>query len=143
MLKTIDHINIVVSDLEQSVAFFEQLGFQKEDQAKLSGQWIAAIVGYDNVEAEYAKLHLPGTPTRLELIKYYTPPSEADPQMHEANQLGFRHMAFEVDDIDAVTKRLKDNGTKLVGEIATYPKTGKRLVYFYGPDNILLELAQY
>ena len=32
---------------------------------------------------------------------------------------------------------------EIVGNICEYPKTGKKLVYFYGPGGVLLELAQY
>jgi catechol 2,3-dioxygenase-like lactoylglutathione lyase family enzyme len=88
-------------------------------------------------------LKLPGTETNLELIEYTNPTSERDPDMGKANQLGFRHIAFEVVDIDKIVQELKDKGIKFISSILTYPKTGKRLVYFWGPDEILLELAQY
>ncbi|MBT6230351.1 MAG: VOC family protein, partial [Candidatus Scalindua sp.] len=61
----------------------------------------------------------------------------------KANQIGFRHIAFEVDNIDDEVSRLKDKGLKFLSAVHTYPKTGKQLVYLWGPDRILLELAQY
>jgi glyoxylase I family protein len=63
--------------------------------------------------------------------------------MGKANQIGFRHIAFEVENIDEIVQDMKDKGIKFISSIHTYPKTGKRLVYFWGPDGILLELAQY
>lgn len=76
-------------------------------------------------------------------MEYASPASGRDPEMGKANQLGFRHIAFEVADIDAAVERLKSRGTELLSDVQTYEPTGKRMVYFYGPDNVLLELAQY
>jgi len=143
MLKKINHINVVVSNLDEARSFFIQLGFTVGDESELSGEWISSIVGLPNVVARYATLKLPGTETNLELIEYTSPPSERDPNMGKANQIGFRHIAFEVENIDKIVQDLQDKGIKFISSIHTYPKTGKRLVYFCGPDGILLELAQY
>ncbi len=143
MIKKINHVNIVVSDLKETKAFFLQLGFKVGDESGLSGEWISSIVGLPKVNARYVTLSLPGTETNLELIKYASPQSERDPKMDKANQIGFRHIAFEVDNIEDEVCRMKDKGIKFLSEIQTYPKTGKRLVYLWGPDSILLELAQY
>ena len=143
MLKKINHINVVVSDLDEAKSFFVQLGFTVGDDSELSGEWISSIVGLPNVSARYVSLKLPDTETNLELIEYINPPSERDPNMGKANQVGFRHIAFEVENIDEIVQDLKDKGIKFISSIHAYPKTGKRLVYFWGPDGILLELAQY
>jgi len=143
MLKKINHVNIVVSNLEETKAFFIQLGLEVGDESELSGEWISSIVGLSDVSARYVTLSLPGTETNLELIEYTSPPSEKDPNMDKANQIGFRHIAFEVNNIDDEVHRLKEKGIKFLSVIHTYPKTGKRLVYLWGPDRILLELAQY
>ena len=143
MLKKINHINVVVSDLDEAKSFFVKLGFTVGDESELSGEWISSIVALPNVRARYSTLSLPGTDTNLELIEYASPPSEKDSNMDKANQIGLRHIAFEVDNIEDKVCRLKDKGIKFISSIHTYPKTGKRLVYFWGPDRILLELAQY
>lgn len=143
MLIKLDHINIVVSDLEATCHFFRQLGFSVNDSARLEGEWISGIVGIEGVVADYVSLSLPDNPTRIELIHYLDPASGCDGNMHKPNQLGFRHIAFQVDCIETEVKKLTSLGIKLAGSIQAYPKTGKKLVYFYGPDNILLEYAQY
>jgi catechol 2,3-dioxygenase-like lactoylglutathione lyase family enzyme len=74
MLKKINHINVVVSDLDEAKAFFVQLGFAVGDESELSGKWISSIVALTNVRARYLTLKLPGTETNLELIEYVTPP---------------------------------------------------------------------
>lgn len=143
MLKRLDHINIVVTDLSRAKEFFLNLGFEEGDSSTLSGEWISAIVGLDGVDASYVSLHLPGSETAIELLEYRHPSSNRDPDMGKANQLGFRHLAFAVNDIEATVRKLRQMEVEFLSDIQTYEKTGKRLVYFYGPDGILLELAQY
>ncbi len=143
MLNKIDHVNIVVSNLDTAKAFFTRLGFAIGNEGRLEGEWISTIVGLKNVEARYVTLSLGDVGANLELIQYYSPVSRQDPMMSKANQLGFRHIAFEVEDLEKTVHDLKERGVTFLSPIQTYPKTGKRLVYFYGPDRILLELAQY
>lgn len=138
-----DHINIVVSDLNEAKSFFLQLGFIEIDSAKLTGEWISSIVGLDNVHAEYIGLEFPGSETRLELIHYTMPASSIDPGISQANQTGFRHLAFAVDDIDSEITRLKKLGVRFLSDVHIFEKSGKKLIYFYGPDGILLEFAEY
>lgn len=38
---------------------------------------------------------------------------------------------------------LKAEGIDFWSPVQTYPETGKKLIYFYGPDDIILELAEY
>lgn len=143
MLKRIDHINIVVRDLNRAKDFFIALGFKVRDQSDLSGEWISSIVGLPGVQASYVALELPGAECALELIEYSNPVGVALDETGYPNTIGLRHLAFEVQDIEAVVAKLKALDARMVGDISVYPKTGKKLVYFYGPDQILLELAQY
>lgn len=141
MIQRLDHINIVVGNLEEARQFFLHFGFVEQDAAELAGEWIS--VGLADVKARYVALHLPGSTTNLELIEYQSPPSGRDPDTGQANRIGFRHLAFAVDDIDLEIARLKKRGITFLSEVKTFSKTGKKLVYFYGPDSILLELAEY
>ncbi|MDF3128246.1 VOC family protein [Kiritimatiellaeota bacterium B1221] len=143
MITSMDHLNIVVRDLDLVSDFFVKLGFRIEDRAGLSGPWISEIVGLENVQAEYVKLAFPGTAVRLELIRYDSPHSDQPVNGGEANDPGFRHLAFAVEKIDTVVDQLKEEGISFFSPVQTYEKTGKRLVYFRGPEGILLELAEY
>ena len=89
------------------------------------------------------KLHLPASDVRLELIRYDAPVSPQETNGGNANDPGFRHLAFAVKEIDAVVERLLGEGIEFLSPVHTYEKTGKRLVYFRGPEGILLELAAY
>ena len=58
-----------------------------------------------------------------------------------ANTPGIRHLAFAVEDIDAVVARLRARGAELVGELERY-EDRYRLCYVRGPDGIIIELAE-
>jgi len=138
-----DHVNLVVSDLELSTEFFSRLGFTVEHRGELEGEWIAAIVNLEKVRASYVQLSLKGSDVKLELIQYHQPKSSTRAGSNLPNKIGIRHIAFEVEDIEAIVAALKGEGIHFWGEVQTYPETGKKLVYFNGPDGIILELAEY
>jgi catechol 2,3-dioxygenase-like lactoylglutathione lyase family enzyme len=142
-LQSIDHVNIVVKDLPGVTRFFVSLGFEHKDQSRLRGEWISKTVGLDQVDAEYVKLTLPGDSTSLELIQFTTPKLTSIPHPGKANTQGLRHLAFQVADIEAAVAFLKDQGIEPVNSIQEYAPANKKLVYFKGPEDILLELAQY
>ena len=54
---------------------------------------------------------------------------------------GHPHVAFAVDDIDAVVASLRARGAELVGEVERY-KDSYRLCYVRGPEGIIVELAE-
>jgi catechol 2,3-dioxygenase-like lactoylglutathione lyase family enzyme len=143
VIKRLDHLNIVVGNLQQASQFFTLLGFRSSEPAELSGEWISSIVGLEDVRARYVILSHPGSDTTIELLEYENPCSERDPSLSKANQIGYRHIAFAVDDIGAAVTQLTESGVRFVSDVNVYQKTGKKLVYFYGPEGILLELAQY
>jgi catechol 2,3-dioxygenase-like lactoylglutathione lyase family enzyme len=58
-----------------------------------------------------------------------------------ANTPGIRHVAFAVEDIDAVVARLRAQGAELVGELERY-EDSYRLCYVRGPEGIIVELAE-
>jgi catechol 2,3-dioxygenase-like lactoylglutathione lyase family enzyme len=143
MIKKIDHINVVVSDLESASDFFSRLGFSVEHRGELEGEWISVIVNLQGVRASYVQLSLKGSRVKLELIQYHHPESPAGTGTHPPNKIGIRHIAFEVEDIEEMVASLNGEGAHFWSDVQTYPETGKKLVYFHGPDNIILELAEY
>ena len=143
MIKGIDHINLVVTNLEEAERFFEILGFKKNASSVLEGDWIGQVVGLSGVKAQYISLAHERAATRVEIIKYFSPKEELDPSCGAANKVGIRHLAFEVEDIASVYQALKEKGFRFLSAIQEYKATNKKLVYFLGPDGILFELAEY
>ena len=54
---------------------------------------------------------------------------------------GISHVAFVVEDIDAVVAGLRARGAELVGELERY-EDRYRLCYVRGPEGIIVELAE-
>lgn len=142
MITRIDHLNIVVTDLEQAIAFFRLLGFEEGLGAELDPAFLTRLTGIAGVDGRFVTLRHPGSQTTIELLKFAAD-SGADPLLGRADRVGLRHLAFAVADIEEAADRLRAAGVAFLSPIQTWEKTGKRLVYLRGPDGILLELAEY
>lgn len=151
MINAIDHINIVVSDLERSVKFYtELLGFKEINRVHLEGEWIDEIVGLTGVVANVSFIVAPEEEPKIELLCYKAPSGESLPPNSLANTIGLRHIAFKVNDIKSAAKKLEDGGVKLLSRPIAVPKSvmadnpiRKSLCYFHDPDGVLLEIAEY
>ena len=142
MITRIDHLNIVVSDLEKSKEFFLLLGCTEGISSDLDTGFMEKVTGIQGAKGTFVALHHPGSNLSIELLKF-DDAAAGDETIGQANRIGLRHLAFAVSDIEAEVQRLRSHGVEFIGEIQTWEKTGKRLVYFRGPDGILLEFAQY
>ncbi len=140
-IQRMDHVGIIVDDLEEAVAFFVELGLELQGEAQVEGDWVDRVVALDGVRAQIAMLQTPDGHGRLELSKFHAPPAEGGSQRAPANASGIRHVAFAVDDIDAALARLRARGAELVGELERY-RDSYRLCYVRGPEGILVELAE-
>jgi catechol 2,3-dioxygenase-like lactoylglutathione lyase family enzyme len=145
-IRKMDHVGIVVDDLDAAKAFFVNLGLEVMNEDTVGEEpeesdWVGRIIGLEGVRDDVAMLRTTDGDTNIELIKFHTPRDENGIQPSVANMLGIRHLAFVVDDLDAVIARLQQNGTELVGEVMTYEDIYK-LCYVRGPEGIILELAE-
>ena len=117
-LNTVDHINIVASDLQATAAFFLKLGFEVLLPESELGPWLSETVGLEDVRARYVVMALPGDSVKLELIAYDNPPSPQDSHVGTANAIGFRHIALTVEDIAETVAGLKAAGIETQGDVA-------------------------
>ncbi|HEV2953534.1 MAG TPA: VOC family protein [Candidatus Dormibacteraeota bacterium] len=147
----IDHVNIVVSDLEGMVDFYAHvLGLRVTNRGVIAGGWVDAVVGLTDVEAEFVFLDPPLGP-RVELLHYRRPSENPAARLGRANLPGLRHIAFKVSSIEAVLEGLRGAGVEFVSEVQMVPATQleiapeirKLLVYFHDPEGNLLELCEY
>jgi catechol 2,3-dioxygenase-like lactoylglutathione lyase family enzyme len=140
-IQRMDHVGIVVDDLADAVAFFVELGLELQGEAPVEGDVVDRVVGLDGVRAQIAMLRTPDGHGRLELTKFHQPSTDGGDQRAPANATGIRHVAFALDDIDAVLARLRARGAELVGELGRY-EDSYRLCYVRGPAGIIVELAE-
>jgi catechol 2,3-dioxygenase-like lactoylglutathione lyase family enzyme len=140
-LQRMDHVGIVVDDLEAATAFFLELGLELEGEATVEGRWVDRVAGLDDVRVDIAMMRTPDGHGKLELTKFQTPPATTTEPNAPANTLGLRSIMFAVDDIDDVVARLRAHGAELVGELDQYEEI-YRLCYVRGPDGIIVALAE-
>lgn len=140
-IKRMDHVSINVNDLSAAKAFFLDLGLEVQGEWEAEGEWLGRIVGLTDAKTSCVALRTRDGQVWIELVKYISPSDEREIQKPLANTLGIRHLAFVVDDIEAIVAELKKKGTEIFSEIYQYEEIYK-LCYVRGPEGIILELAE-
>ena len=140
-LERMDHVGIIVDDLDAAIGFFAELGLEVQSRFSVDGPSVDRIVGLEGVQNDAAMMQTPDGNGRLELIRFLAPPTEGDDRPAPANTRGLRHIAFAVDDIEGVLARLQARGAELVGELVNYGDS-YWLCYVRGPEGIIVELAE-
>ena len=136
-----DNVGIVVESLDETIAFFTELGLTLEGRAAIEGEWAGRVTGLGNQNVEIAMMVTPDGHSRLEISRFLTPPIVADHRTAPVNALGYLRVMFTVVDIDDTLVRLQKIGAKLVGEVVKYEEL-YRLCYIRGPEGILIGLAE-
>jgi catechol 2,3-dioxygenase-like lactoylglutathione lyase family enzyme len=140
-LKRMDNVGIVVESLDEVISFFTELGLKLEGKAMIEGEWAGRVTGLDNQRVEIAMMVTPDGHSRLELSRFFYPPTVADHRDAPVNALGYLRVMFTVESIDETLVRLQKLGAKLVGEVVAY-ENSYRLCYIRGPEGLLIGLAQ-
>jgi catechol 2,3-dioxygenase-like lactoylglutathione lyase family enzyme len=141
-IQRMDHVSVVVDDLEAAIAFFIELGMELEGEAPIEGRWVDRVNALDDVRVDIAMMRTPDGHGRLELTKFHSPTAvSAEPENAPANTLGLRSIMFAIDDIDTTVAGLRARGAELVGEVAQ-DQDSYRLCYVRGPEGIIVALAE-
>ena len=136
-----DNVGIVVESLDETIAFFAELGLKLEGRAIVEGEWAGRVTGLGDQHVEIAMMVTPDGHSRLEISRFLTPPIIADHRNAPVNALGYLRVMFTVDDIDETLVRLQKIGAQLVGEVVKYEEL-YRLCYIRGPEGLLIGLAE-
>ena len=141
MVKSFDHITIVVRDLDKAKAFFALLGFKETKVAIATGKVMEDYMGVAGIEADHVTLALENvTPhTEVQLLHYRKPAPLPDPDI--LNKLGFNHVCFAVDNLDAEIARLTAAGVELRNHVIDFHD--RKLVFLRGPEDVTVELAEW
>ncbi len=136
----LENVGIAVRDLEETIAFFTDLGLTVLGRDTVSGEWADTAVGLDGNHAKIAVLQTPDGNGQLELFEYIHPDAiETNPTL--PNEIGMHRVAFSVDDIDHALAIAAKHGCHPLRGVATYGDVYK-LTYLRGPSGILVMLAQ-
>ena len=141
MVRNFDHVTIVVRDVEAAKHFFGLLGFRETHSAVISGKVMEDYMGIEGIEAEHVTLAIENPHSEVQLLRYRHPDAVVDANISKLNKLGFNHICFAVDDLDAEVARLTAAGVKLRNRVMDF--LSRKLVFLHGPEDITVELAQW
>jgi catechol 2,3-dioxygenase-like lactoylglutathione lyase family enzyme len=132
-----------VADLEEAERFFGLLGFEKTASTVVSGDEMSRYMGIANWEADHVTLALPDAATHQEvqLLRFHRPVLAPNPDESNLARLGFNHVCFAVDDLDATVARLAAHGVRTRNDVMHFHD--RRLVFLVGPGDVTIELSQW
>lgn len=137
-----DHVTLVVNNMDRSIAFFKALGLSLQGTATVEGPWVDALCGLKKTKADIAMMKTPDGHGGIEITKYRRPKLvKSSPKVAPPNTLGLRQIMFEVDDLDKAVKQSKKFGGKLIGNVVNY-ENFYRLCYLRGPEGLIVALAE-
>lgn len=141
MVKNFDHITVVVRDIEAAKGFFALLGFEEIQSCVISGKAIEDYMGVKDIEADHITLAIENPHAEVQLLHYRHPNAIVDAHAANLNRLGFNHVCFAVDDLEAEVRRLTAAGVRLRNRIMQFHN--RKLVFLCGPEGVTIELAQW
>jgi catechol 2,3-dioxygenase-like lactoylglutathione lyase family enzyme len=139
--RRLDHIGVVVHDLDAAREFFLAIGLEQSGEARVSGALVDAVIAIEGADSDVVGLRAPGGTTWLELTRFRSPaPPPLEPAAR-ADVPGLRHLAFAVDDLASALAAVRGLGHDLIGTVERY-EDAYLLCYVRGPEGIIVELAQ-
>lgn len=130
-VKAINHIAVVVDDMEKSLSFWrDALGVE--------------MLELRDVPAEKSQVaFLPLAGSEIELVKPTTDDSGVAKYLAKRGP-GMHHLCVEVDDIEGMLAQLKSKGIRLINEEPRLTADGKKYAFVHpeSTSGVLLELYQ-
>ena len=142
------HTNFVAHDWRKLASFYEDVFDCKPvpPERDLEGEWLDNALGLPNAGIKGMHLRLPGCgengPT-LEIFQYSSIIDSPDTQ---ANTKGITHIAFHVDDVDAIFQKVLDHGGSALGKVTrkTVEGVGElTVVYMKDPEGNIVEIQNW
>ncbi|BFP43165.1 hypothetical protein FGF1_40100 [Flavobacteriaceae bacterium GF1] len=111
-----------------------------------SGEWLEKGTGLKNAKLEGAHLLLPGYGDQGPTLEIYEYEHMESQRPVPPNKRGFGHIAFEVENVEAILGILEKNGGTASGEITKRKVDGVgeiTFVYARDPEGNLIELQSW
>ncbi|KQU03098.1 hypothetical protein ASG56_20130 [Rhodococcus sp. Leaf7] len=137
-----DHVGFSVGVLDDALRFWiDGLGATLERIGEMGGDFLGEVTGAHGAAVRMAVVSAAGQ--TIELLEYRNVQGQRGSS--RPYDPGFAHLAFEVDNIDAVLTRIAEFGWRAQGTpqpIAGGTKVGTRVVYAVGPDGETIEFME-
>jgi predicted enzyme related to lactoylglutathione lyase len=142
------HTNLIAKDWKRLARFYcEVFGCEpKGPERDLSGAWLDRVNGVPNAQLQGVHLRLPGYEDDGPTLEIFSYDQLIERQLPKANECGFAHIAFAVDDVDQALQAVIAAGGGTVGGIATTEVKGVgllRVVYARDPEGNIVELQKW
>ncbi len=131
MLEKIYHLGYAVENIEAATRFYEEhFGVRVSEPEEVEEQGIVATM-FEVGES------------MIELVQPTRPNSPVGKFIEKRGE-GFHHVAFQVDDLEAALKELKENGVELIDEEPRIGVGGTRMAFLHprGAHGVLTELVE-
>ena len=54
-IRRLDHLSVVVEDLQAAIAFFSELGLELEGEGAVEGEWVDRVNGLEGVRVDIVR----------------------------------------------------------------------------------------
>ncbi|NJN89374.1 MAG: VOC family protein [Leptolyngbyaceae cyanobacterium SL_5_14] len=123
------HVTLSVSNAERvSQWYVEMLGFTVSDRFTLTRPNGSLV--------QVVRVEIPGLQMNISEFEGSVSPNRT------VDEQGWRHLAFQVDNVDQTYQRLQAEGVEFLTEPFTYDPPGYRIAFFRDPEGNILELYQ-
>jgi predicted enzyme related to lactoylglutathione lyase len=142
------HANLIARDWKGLVRFYmDVFGCEpKGSERDMSGAWLDSVTSLRNAHLTGVHLRLPGYGDDGPTLEIFSYDRLIESDLPAANQCGFGHIAFAVDDVDQALRAVIAAGGGAVGNIATTKVDGVgvlRVVYARDPEGNIIELQEW
>lgn len=131
------HTNIIAKDSKKLIQFYkEALQCKSIGQVRdLKGEWLEKMTGIKNAHIVGEHLCLPGYKEDHPTLEIFSYDDMEDRTPSKVNQCGLAHLAFEVDDVEDILKRVLAAGGGQIGElVSTVYEDGRKATFIYATD---------
>jgi catechol 2,3-dioxygenase-like lactoylglutathione lyase family enzyme len=148
MFSGVHHFNLIVADKEKTKAFYYGLlGLEIVLETEVEDDEFSRGVGLPGTKVLATFFKLPANNTLIETFQYVHPAGKPISKDAKANDAGWQHICFQVEDIEKTTRELEAKGIKFLSTPVTISRqhpifAGARFCYFRGPDGEVLEILQ-
>lgn len=142
------HTNIIADDWKRLADFYQNVFdcHPVPPERNQSGAWLERGTGVKDAALRGVHLRLPGHGERGPTLEIYSYAEMKDKPPSAANRQGLGHLAFLVDDVEAVKEKVLAQGGKTLGEVTDVdiPEVGKlEFVYMTDPEGNILEIQRW
>jgi len=141
MITGMNHVGIVVANMERSVAFYEDmLGMALLGPAyQFGGPLFDQVMALNNARGKICMMKKANV--QLELYEFETPNSAAKDPNYAVSDRGISHFGINVEDIDATYEKMLAAGVRFHCPVLRF-ESGMKATYGRDPDGNVFELMQ-